>query len=70
MALAANRDPAHRRLTRRLHRALTKERDIKVVFFTGLAEALPAKELAQYTVLQKPADMDNVVQTVAQVIAA
>jgi two-component system cell cycle response regulator CpdR len=47
-----------------------KQRAIKVVFFTGLAEAFPADELAQYTVLRKPADMDHVVQTVAEVIAA
>jgi DNA-binding NtrC family response regulator len=50
------------------HRA--KQRDIKVMLFTGLADAFPADELAQYTVLRKPADMDNMVQTVAQVIAA
>jgi DNA-binding NtrC family response regulator len=47
-----------------------KERDIKVVFFTGLINALPEEELAQYTVLRKPGDMDNVIQTVAHVIAA
>jgi hypothetical protein len=47
-----------------------KQRDMKVLFFAGLAEALPAEELAHYTVLRKPADMDNVVQTIAQLIAA
>lgn len=46
------------------------QRDIKVVVFTGLADAFPAEELTRYTVLRKPADMDNVVRTVAQVIAA
>jgi two-component system response regulator PilR (NtrC family) len=49
---------------------LAKQRAIKVVFFTGLADAFPADELAQYTVLRKPANMNNVVQTVTQVIAA
>ena len=46
------------------------QRDIKVVVFTGFADAFPAEQLAQYTVLRKPADMDHVVETVAQVIAA
>jgi hypothetical protein len=46
-----------------------RERDVKVVFFTGLADAFTEQELAQYTVLRKPADMDHVVDTVAQVIA-
>jgi DNA-binding NtrC family response regulator len=46
-----------------------KQRDIKVVFFTGLADAFPAEELARYTVLRKPADMEHVVQTVAEMIA-
>jgi DNA-binding NtrC family response regulator len=47
-----------------------KQRDIKVVFFTGFADAFPAEELARYTVLHKPTDMANVVQTVAHIIAA
>jgi two-component system response regulator PilR (NtrC family) len=47
-----------------------KQRDIKVVVFTGLADAFPKEKLAPYTVVRKPADMDYVVQTVAQVIAA
>jgi DNA-binding NtrC family response regulator len=47
-----------------------KERDIEVVFFTGLINAFPEEELTQYTVLRKPGDMDNVIQTVAHVIAA
>jgi DNA-binding NtrC family response regulator len=47
-----------------------RQRNIKVVVFTGFADAFPAEELAGYRVLQKPADMDAVVQTVAHVIAA
>jgi hypothetical protein len=47
-----------------------KRQDIKVVMFTGFADAFPAEELARYTVLRKPADMDHVVETVARVIAA
>jgi hypothetical protein len=40
------------------------------VVCTGFADAFPAEELARYTILRKPTDMANVVQTVAQVIAA
>jgi len=47
-----------------------KRQEIKVVMFTGFADAFPAEELARYTVLRKPADMDHVVETVARVIAA
>jgi CheY-like chemotaxis protein len=47
-----------------------KQRGVKVMVFTGFADAFPAKELARYTVLRKPIDIANVVQTVAQVIAA
>jgi two-component system response regulator PilR (NtrC family) len=44
--------------------------DIKVVIFTGFAHAFPAEELARYAVLQKPADMHDLVRTVAKVIEA
>jgi DNA-binding NtrC family response regulator len=47
-----------------------KQQDIKVVMFTGFADAFSEEELAQYRVLRKPADMENVAQAVAQVIAA
>jgi CheY-like chemotaxis protein len=47
-----------------------KERDIKVVFFTGLIYAFSEEELGQYTVLRKPTDVGHVVETVAQLIAA
>jgi DNA-binding NtrC family response regulator len=47
-----------------------KQRDIKVVIFTGFADVFPAEELARYTVLRKPADMNDLVQTVARVIEA
>jgi two-component system response regulator PilR (NtrC family) len=49
---------------------MATHRDIKVVIFTGFADAFPAEELARYTVLRKPTDMDHVVKTVAEVIAA
>jgi DNA-binding NtrC family response regulator len=47
-----------------------KERDLKVVFFTGHIYAFPEEELGQYTVLRKPTDVGHVVETVAEVIAA
>jgi DNA-binding NtrC family response regulator len=49
--------------------AKAKRRAVKVVVFTGCAHTFPREELAEYTVLAKPADMDVVVQVVARVIS-
>src|SRR5205823_3719220 len=47
-----------------------KARKIKVVLFTGHAHAFPREELAQYPVLMKPADMDDVVRAVGRAMHA
>jgi CheY-like chemotaxis protein len=45
-----------------------KQRNIKVVIFTGYAHDFPPDELAQYTVVMKPASMKDLMRTVAQVL--
>ena len=47
-----------------------KAQKVKVVFFTGHAHAFPREELAQYPVLMKPADMDDVVRAVGHAMHA
>ncbi|HEX3537769.1 MAG TPA: response regulator, partial [Stellaceae bacterium] len=47
-----------------------KAQKMKVVFFTGYAHALAGEELAQYPVLMKPADMDEVVRAVGHAMHA
>jgi CheY-like chemotaxis protein len=47
-----------------------RARKIKVMLFTGYANAFPSEELAQYPVLMKPAEMDDVVRAVGRVLHA
>ena len=42
----------------------------KVLLFTGYVHEFPPEELARYTVVTKPADMDYLVERVAQAISA
>ena len=43
------------------------ERAMKVMIFTGFADQFPRDELAKYTVLNKPGDMDRLIETVHSV---
>jgi CheY-like chemotaxis protein len=47
-----------------------RAQQIKVMFFTGYANAFPHEELDQYPVLMKPADMEDVVRAVGRVMHA
>ena len=43
------------------------ERAMKVLIFTGFADQFSRAELANYTVLNKPGDMDRLIETVHSV---